>query len=1065
VTGTVKDPSGAIVPDTSIEVVNEGTAIVRKTTTSAAGVFNIPNLDIGTYRLRASASGFSTYERGGLQLAANQVLNIDVQLNLGATAAVLEVQAPTPAISTETADISNGIPHESLKTMPLVGRHDAGTGGIYTYVALATSAGPATSGGVPSLQGIRVQTGTLPTMDGIAVMAYAAGAGPVQPSLEGIQELKIETSVAPAEFPTAGNFQVVTKGGTNEYHGTAFWDYNGNTLNARSFFANSVPWRVYHNIAASAGGPVKKNKIFFFADYEGAREHALRTITQSEPLPAWRIGDFSSLGRALIDPTTGAPFPGMAIPASRISPVSQKIQDYAYPLPNRGVPGTLSNNWSLNVPGTTGMTVFNSLDERADFNLSPRDSVFGRASWRRIPLQVPGVYPINRVQTRWGQSEVLSWTHLLSTTAVNEFRFGTTYHRNFYTADVVGNDLLKQFGITGITTQGVKTGPAFLMSGGVTSWDPDSNSLNFQDNPELTLEWIDNLSWTKGRHLMKFGFDVIRDRLNGNNIGSIVYGRYSFSGIYTGNGYADFLLGIPQTTDLATPNPNRNLRATTWGFYAQDQFRVNSKLTVNYGLRWSIEQPATDNHGALFTFDPKTGGLVVPDNGLSLVSPFYPKNIPIATATQAGYPSASLVHTNWQNARPRIGFAYKLTDKTVVRGGYGIYSNLLAMTLARNQLSGGPFSGSVTYRNAIVDGKPLFAFPSPVLSSATGAVQNVNGVNPDLKSAYTQQWNFTLERQVHSIGLRASYVGSRSVNLVYRFNLNEPPPSLTPFSTKLYPYQLYSQIIYADSGGTEFYNALELAATKKYGSSLTFTAGYTWAKIMTDTQDSGAGGTSFGGQILQNQFDRRIEKANSGMTAPQRFFVYGDYALPIGQGKRFLSRAPAVVQAILGGWRVNWTALMQAGLYYTPSFSAFGPSNTGVIGGNPDRLADGNLDSGQTLSGWFDTKAFAIPGCPVANPVCSNPANVGRFGNAGFFILRGPHLRNLDLGIGKEFRIWERVRIQVSTIMANALNHANFSTPNANISSATVGIISGTTSPLLSEPSPRNVDFILRFAF
>src|SRR5436309_1742692 len=207
ITGLAKDPTGAAIPGATVEVINEGTGVSRKVSTSSAGVFSVPNLDIGVYRLRVSASGFSTYERGNLALAANQILNVDVDLKLGLTTSVMEVQAATPVISTEAVDISNGITNQALEAMPLVGRHDAGTGGIYTYVALTTSAGAYTSGGVPSLQGIRVSTGTLPTMDGMAVMAYAQGAGPVQPSLEGIQELKIETSVAPAEFSTAGNFQ------------------------------------------------------------------------------------------------------------------------------------------------------------------------------------------------------------------------------------------------------------------------------------------------------------------------------------------------------------------------------------------------------------------------------------------------------------------------------------------------------------------------------------------------------------------------------------------------------------------------------------------------------------------------------------------------------------------------------------------------------------------------------------------------------------------------------------------------------------------------------------------
>ncbi len=344
IAGTVKDASGAAVPGASVEVVNEGTGVVHNVTTTPAGVFNVPDLDIGGYRLRVSAKGFATYDRGNLQMAANQILNVDAVLTVGAATTVVQVLESTPSIQTEAVDLSNGISHNSLEAIPFVGRHDAGTGGVYTYVGMTTAAGIPTSGGVPSLAGIRVTSGSLPTMDGIAVMAYAEGAGPVQPSLEGIQELKMETSLAPAEYTTAGSYQVVTKSGSNEYHGSAFWDYNGDRLNARTFFASSVPFRVYHNFAGSVGGPVKKNKIFFYVDYEGAREHATRTVTASVPLPAWRTGNLSSLGKAVTDPTTGQPFPNMTIPSSRISAVSNNILSYAYPLPNNGAPGALTNN-------------------------------------------------------------------------------------------------------------------------------------------------------------------------------------------------------------------------------------------------------------------------------------------------------------------------------------------------------------------------------------------------------------------------------------------------------------------------------------------------------------------------------------------------------------------------------------------------------------------------------------------------------------------------------------------------------------------------------------------------
>ena len=973
-------------------------------------------------------------------------------------------------IATETTDIAGVMNHDTLEALPLVGRHDGGSGGIYSYVTFNTGAARVANSATPIIQGTRSQVGILPTMDGIAVMAYAQGAGPVQPGVEDIQEVRVETSVAPAEFATAGNFQVVSKSGTNQFHGGAFWEYNGNALNARNFFSATVPFRVYHDFAASAGGPIKKNKLFFFADYEGSRESATVTIVESVPLPAWRNGNFSSLSNQLKDPTTGLPFQGNQIPANRISPVSQAVQSYIYPVPNAGSPTSVLNNWIANFPGNTGFTHYDGFDIRGDYYVREKDVVFGRTSWRKMPLITSGIpAPLSRDQVRYGESAVLSWNHTISPAAVNEVRLGSTYHRNHYSANVIGSDLLRQFGIQGVPTTGIGTAPYFNITG-VTPWNPGTSSFTFQDNPQTTLEVLDNLSWNRGRHFMKVGFDFIRDIYGGVSIGAQVYGQYDFSGTYTGSGYADFLLGIPQTTSLQLPPPNRHLRGNVWGLYAQDHFKLNSSLTLNYGIRWELEQPYTDGRGRLFNYDPANGSLVVPDGSVQFVSPLYPKNIPILTASQAGYPNGPLINADFKRGlEPRVGFAYKVfgSDRTVLRGGYGIYSNLIYSQISKSPLSGGPYSGSVTYFNAIRNGAPLFSFPNPFLASGTAAIQNVSGVNPHLKLPYTQQWNLTLERQLGGYGLRASYVGSATVSLPYNRNLNQPAPGATPFTTALFPNQLYNTVSYIDSGGTDHYHALELEATKRYGRNLTVTAGYTWAKGLTDTQDSGGGGSTFGGQQLQNQFCRVCEKSNNELVLPHRFFAYGVYDLPVGRGHRVLSNANGAVQALLGGWRTTWTGVLQDGPYFTPSFAGSGPSNTGVIGGVPDRLRDGNLSTGQrALSHYFDTTAFAIPGCPATNPVCATPANVGRFGTSGWNYLTGPPIKNLDFGIAKDLRIRERFLLRFNMTMANALNHPSFTIPAANISSVgTVGAISGTTNAALAEPAARQINFSLRLNF
>lgn len=1070
ITGTVTDPSGLAVPGAVVRVTNAGTGAVRQVTTGSTGVFRVPSLDVGAYSLTVGAKGFTTYSASNLNLTANEVMNVDVHLTIGAAATVVQVQGGAPTIDTATSDISDQMSNTAVEQLPLESRHDGGTGGIYTVATMQAGTGKQSTSSIPVIQGARLETGTLPTMDGIAVMAYIQGAGPVQPSMDSIQEVKEEDVDAPAEYATAANIEVVTHGGTNKTHGTAYYDYNGNALNARNFFASTVPFRVYNNYAISVGGPIIKNKLFYFADYEGSREAAESVVTESVPLQAWRNGDFSSLlpKTQLVNPLTGAPFAGNIIPSNLISTVSQNIQSYAYPLPNTGASGVVSNNWTAAFPGNTGFTHYDDVTGRVDYNPTSKDSLFTRLSWRRLPLLAVGVpYPLKRDQLRRSKSGVVSWSHTFAPTVLNEFRFGATFHDNHYTANVLGTSLLSQFGITGITTAPdyLASAPYFNISG-VTAWNPGASSFTYEDNAEPDFEWIDDLSWTRGRHFMKFGFDAIRDRLGGNNLNANLYGEYDFTGVETNFGYADFLMGIPQTTELAAPPPGRDLRGSIYALYAQDEFRVSPSLTLNYGVRWELEMPYTSNTGIIYNFDPRNGDLVIPNNGVKLISPDFPTNIPIITASQAGFPANGLLNFNKRNIEPRVGFAYKLfgSDKTVLRGGYGIYSNLIYGGLARFEMSGGPFSSSVQYINSITGGVPLFSFPSPFLTTGTTSTQAVLGVNPNLKTPYTQQWNVTLERQLGQFGLRVSYIGSRSDQLVLLRNLDEPAPSLTAFSVGERPYSLYSSVDYNDSGGNEFYNALEVELKKNFGRNLTMDASWTWAKDLTDTQDTGVTG-----QLIQNQYDRAVEKTNNPLTAPNRIVAYALYNLPVGHGQHFLSNAHGAVQGILGGWRTTWTVILQSGEYFSPSFSGFDPSNTGVFGGLPDRVPGVALyPANRTVSDWFNPNAFKVPGCPDSNPVCAAGAqtNLGRFGNAAYDTLTGPPLRNLDFGLFKEFHIGEHVQTQLIMSMANALNHPNFGLPAGNISTpATVNVLSSEIGAQLVEPGPREIDFALRMQF
>jgi carboxypeptidase family protein len=1063
ITGTVVDPSGALVPQAKVRVTNMGEGTTRDVTTSSAGVFNAPNLSVGIYRVEISAPGFAPYQSSGLILSANQVINVDAHLSVTQTSTTLQVTEAATPISTETTNLSNIKTSKDLEELPLISRHQ-GDIGIYSYVLSNPGVSSVPGNSNSNVQGLRQITGVLPTVDGIAVMAIAVGDGPVQPSFEGIQEVNVQLADTPAEFATAANITMVTKSGTNEFHGSAFWDYNGGRLNARNFFSTTVPFRVYHNFGASAGGPIRKNKTFFFADYEGSRESSIVTVTGTTPLPAWRTGDFSGSSVKVKDPVTGAFFTGNVIPPSRINPTAQKVQDYFYPLPNFGPPGLQSSNWIGNFPANTGFNHYDSPDARLDQNFGNGDKVFARYSYRNMPFAAhdANLPPVGkRIQTRYGTSAVLSWTHLFSPAVLNEFRAGFTRQQNFFYPELVGSDIIQQLGIQGVTTVGIHNVPAFTITGLTTTSQSVAQALTL----DTSFQYTDSLSWTRGGHAMKFGFDAIRDQLGGFSYPNNIYGAYNFTGVYTNVAYGDFLLGIPQSTALTVATPARYLRGTTWSAFAQDQFKVTPSLTVNYGVRWQLSGPYYDRYGTIASFDPAHGAFVVPDNGLKLVNPLYPKSIPIITASAAGFPQGALIGANNRDIYPRAGIAFKPfhDDRTVIRAGYGIYGNLIYGPLSRN-LGGGPFSGSATFTNSITNGVPLFSLPNPFLANGTTSTQDAFGINPNLATPYTQQWNFTIERQIGQAGIRLSYVGSRSNKLVYVRNLNEPAPGPQPFSTKRRPYPIFNSVSYYDNGAIQNYHALEAAVAKNYGKNLTFNCGFTWAKDLTDAQDT----SNAYGQTIANQFDRRAEYGNNLITPARRFYGYTVYRLPFGSGQRFLDNKSKLLQAAFGGWQMAWHVVVQSGQYFTPSFAGFDPSNTNTLGGRPDVVpgVSTNPAGAQSLTNWFNPAAFKIPGCPDSNPVCTNPANVGRFGNAGIGILRGPMLSDTALALSKYFAIRENVRLQFRANAANVFNHPSFALPGSNISAtAAVGRITNSATAIFGTVAPREIDFQLRLEF
>ncbi len=1053
VTGTVTDASGAVMPAAGITVTNTDTNVSRRVPTGADGVYTVADLLPGNYRLQVDARGFGPSERTGIVLYAGQSVNVDVQLSVGTATSKVDVSAAAPVIATETATTTYTKTGEHLDAMPVLGRQSHGDLGFAVY-----NPGAGVNGSANIFANGARQLDAYMSTEGIVEMADpdGVGGGQIGPDLDSVAEITYTLANSAAEFKTPVNYTIVTKSGTNQFHGGLFYEYNGGVMNARTFFAATVPFRVYNDYVLSLGGPIRRNKTFFFGDFDSENSHGETVVTANTPLVSWRSGNFGSTN--IRNPLTSVAFPNNQIPSSLINPIALAAQNYFYPSPNFG-PATLqSGNWR-GIHKTIGTP--KAFDGRLDQNFGEHDAVFGRSTYRHGAATTGTAFmpPLGTgIQNRNSSTAIISWTHTFNPGLINEARGGFARNYNRYYPDLVGSDILSQIGLGGIAAKGIHGLPYFTITG-VNGTNQSSDGLSLDTDFQVT----DNVSWVHGGHAMKFGVDAIRDLIGGYTVPNI-YGSYNFTGAYSGAAYADFLLGLPQTTGLSIPTPNQYQRGVMWAAYAQDQWKVTPRLTLNYGLRWELPGPYYDKYGRLFSFDPRNGALVLPGNGISSVNPYYPNNIPIESATQAGYPDNTLMQFRKLNFYPRLGAAYKLTSdgKTAIRAGYGIYGNTIYGSIAQS-LVGGPFSGSSTITNAITNGIPLVTLSNPFSATGKGAaLQNVTGINPDITVPYTEQWNVTVERQVGSIGLSVAYVGSHSVGLLYPRNINQPLPGLAKFSGFLYPG--LNTITWVENGGGESYHSLQLAASKTLGKGLTFTTGFTWAHDVTDQLDSG----NFDGQLIQNAYDRHVERANNTYTVRRRLFGVAVWAVPVGSGQAFFNHMPRVANAVLGGWRLSSTLTLQTGQFFTPSFSGFDPSNTSHIGGRPDTIPGMSVTpSGQGIANWINLGAFAIPGCPLSTPVCSSPANVGRFGTAGNNILVGPPMRNVDFALMKDFHPVERFLLEFEVQATDAFNHTNFGNPSGNISSPATGsvITSTLVNYLQGSGAARAVYAMLRVKF
>ncbi len=938
--GTARDPAGLALPQAVVTLHNLDENTTRSALTDDSGGYLFENLKPARYEISASKSGFSASSTATVELTARQSARIDVTLSIERLQQTVNVESTAEQINTENATVGDTRGTDQLVQMPLNFR--AQTTSPLAALALSPSVITDSQGNIQVGGATYSMTGY--SVDGISTANVTAN-GSLQnayPSSEGLAELKVTAFNNSAEFSQVADITFITKSGTNQFHGSLFEYLQNDVLDATILnFTSKAPKR-FNTFGGSLGGPVSiphlysgKDKTFFYIDYEGNRRRTATPEQYLVPTLAERNGDLSGLpiinpqtgqpSSIAINPFNGTPFPNNTIPASMLNPVALKLLNGYYPLPNVSGSGSGYNYETLQpIPSNT-----NGFDARLDHYITTNQQIYARFSWKnllsdtgQLGLPANALLP-NDLNAEHDRSLIVSYNYTLTPKMVNEFRFGFTNSLVNTSFPIQGAAADNQLGLTGISfANHPSTGafPTFNFSDG-TGFTPIGRD---KDGPgqSKTMQFTDNLSRTMGKHNLRVGIDARRVFYE-----TVVrwgqsddFGAFTFNqGVFTGSSYGDFLLGAPNTDFIVASSPNTNEPSVQWGIYAQDQWQVNDRLTLNFGLRWEVLPEFTENQGDIANFDPRNGDIVVPDILLNKTVPSSPllqanynaflisfnacqlttrnMSLPctnVVTASQ-DHLSQSLRNTYWGDYDPRIGIAYRpfRDNKTVFRAGFGIFTQTPLGQLAYDFL-GIPLGAPYTYSNNN-GGVPLFTFPQTSPASAAagyGGTGLYDGMSPNFKDPQTAQWNATIERQLtSSLAARITYSGMNSYRMNVKEDYNAIPPSKQPYVPSPYvdpraPYQNWDEINYSANAAFSNYQGLTVEATQRSSHGLYFQANYTWAHNISDAQGDAPGGFTSENLLFTpsyDQFDLRAVRGNVAGMPRQRFLFTGTYEVPYGR--------------------------------------------------------------------------------------------------------------------------------------------------------------------------------------
>jgi hypothetical protein len=1037
VAGSVNDASGARIPGATVRLINVATKDTRTTTSSASGDYLFPSVPTGNYVLEAESQGFKTERRSGLKLDVNQNARVDFTLQLGQTTEVMQVTSDAPLVDTRDVQLGGTVDTQRVQDLPLNGRN------VYDLTALmpgvtnvSTSLTGNNDANNMNVNGNRARDNNF-FLDGAANNSLFRNGGNQAPNPDAVEEFHLITSNFDAEYGRLPGsvMNVVTRSGTNALHGTLFDFMRNDAVNARNFFQSSVTPLHWNQFGGTVGGPIRHDKTFFFASYQGFRDRTSRYLNSIVvPSAAERTGDFSALAAAKRpnDPLTGQPFPNGIIPAGRLDPVAQNLISKFVPLPNNP-DGTFSTSAAAPINDDQGML-------RVDHQFSPMNRLSGTLFVDRSTTILPfgtGSQIPNYANSSNDYSQnnvVLSDSWSISPTLLNEIR--ASYVLNDYRQTPQIQTSLNDLGSNLVLGAQPPQMPQIFITGYF-----QSGNFTLNDMPQRTEMVADTLSWIRGNHSIKMGgsFQWNQFREQGNWLGE---GQIRFTGSFTKDGFADFLLGSANSF-RQNSGLNRNFRSINTGLFVQDNWKATRKLTLNLGLRWEVDPPYSSAGDALATFAFGAQSQRFPTAPTGLLFPGDP-----------GIPSG-VAPTSWHGFGPRVGFAYDVfgNGKTAIRAGYGIYYATAMENLTSN-LQNQPFIVDITLNatTSLVDpwGSVKTVSPYPYTLSTTHPIFTypitANYLGENFGMPYVQQYNFTVQQQIKpSMVLQVAYVGNSSRKLYLQRDANAPiwsPGATTGNLASRRPYlpSVYGGIYEMESGANANYNSMQVTFTRRFARHFSLLASYTWSKSI-DLLSDDATGVSNVAFTDSNNLSR--DRAVSDFNTPHLFSLSWVWEAPEFHHLGTLGRN------VLGGWKLDGLMTARSG----QPLNIVSGVDSNADGNNNDRP---NLTGDPHLSGdrpkaaviaqYFNTAAFtALPAGQL-------------YGSLGRNALYGPSAMNWNVAAFKEFHIGDRARVDFRTDFFNIFNQVNLGNPNLTRSSASFGRIT-------SAGAPRILQFGLKFLF